>query len=779
MGKTADSFTNEYKDSAYPPETTNPDIKATKDYGRKYAKAFYAEWYCGGARIFYDYRAKIFSNRQYCAGSQDAGQYDKWIQGSTDKSYLNINRQIFSIMPKIMDSVFNILSKYDPKIEVDAIDSVSMDEKMQAYMEKVVNIKYAQHFEDINQAAGFPAVAPPNPRDPKQIEELDLHQDVFFKLDSEISMEEAQSLVMDTNNWPEIKKQLDKDLVEAGFGCVSNYCLKNGFITLKREEPERLMFRFTKKPDFSDVKCFGVVDEMLLSDIRMLAGDEFTETEYREIAMVHSSYANNQTPNVYQTSMDLNHWNIPVEKFEFKTVNRLVKKTRVDKSGNEWLEDKPHDWTPSEKNKDNKVNVEYEIYYSGYWVVGTDYIFGYGPSSNIPRDPTNLYKAYPKYVVYSSHMTNGFIHAMAERVHVACDAIQLAHLKVETLKANVAPMGVSIDWPALMGVMAGLGGAVMEPLALLDHWRQTGVLLYDGSMIKNGRDPIRELLIDISGQMMAFYKDIDNNVQYIRSMLGLNPLTDGSMPAADQPVQTSKMATNSSVGTLYPVYSAIKYIKLMTYKAITARIQSVAEQGKGYKGYVKALGDNNMKLIEINDKCTMAEYGFIIEEVPNEEEEAQFRNDLAMALKQALISFDDYLMIQRVSNRKLAERLIGIKTRQRQEEQQKSKMMDITATAEQQAKSTQATAQAEVWKESQLHVFRMEEINAKGAWSVRGQEVAHAGAMEQLKESRAADLVLAEHKHFNDLDQKNAESANTMNEQQQEAELQPEPAAVQ
>ena len=84
--------------------------------------------------------------------------------------------------------------------------------------------------------------------------------------------------------------------------------------------------------------------------------------------------------------------------------------------------------------------------------------------------------------------------------------------------------------------------------------------------------------------------------------------------------------------------------------------------------------------------------------MPDEEEKAMLENNIQIALSQKLIDLDDAIDLRGVRNIKLANQLLKVKRRKKQERDQILQQQNIQAQSQANAQAQQVAAQAEVQK---------------------------------------------------------------------------------
>jgi hypothetical protein len=96
------------------------------------------------------------------------------------------------------------------------------------------------------------------------------------------------------------------------------------------------------------------------------------------------------------------------------------------------------------------------------------------------------------------------------------------------------------------------------------------------------------------------------------------------------------------------------------------------------------------------------DFGIFIELMPDEEEKQMLENNIQMALQQKSIELEDAIDLRDVRNVKLANQLLKIRRKKKEDKDRKLQMENIQAQTKSNTESAQAAAQAEIQKEQVL-----------------------------------------------------------------------------
>ena len=76
-------------------------------------------------------------------------------------------------------------------------------------------------------------------------------------------------------------------LFDYGVAGYKEFIDSNGAVKIRVIDPQKLLISHCNKRDFSDKIHIGEVQTMSIADLKQLAGNEFNEKEYQDIAEVY------------------------------------------------------------------------------------------------------------------------------------------------------------------------------------------------------------------------------------------------------------------------------------------------------------------------------------------------------------------------------------------------------------------------------------------------------------------------------------------------------------
>jgi hypothetical protein len=270
----------------------------------------------------------------------------------------------------------------------------------------------------------------------------------------------------------------------------------------------------------------------------------------------------------------------------------------------------------------------------------------------------------------------------------------------------MVPDGVYLDADGLAEIDLG-NGTNYNPQEALNMFFQTGSVIgrsftSEGDM-NPGKIPIQEITSGSGGnKMQALIGNYNYYMQMIRDATGLNEARDGSMPDKNALVGVQKLAAANSNTATRHILQAGLFLTAETAECLSLRISDIIEHSPTKDAFIQAIGSHNVATLDEMSDLHLYDFGIFIELMPDEEEKAMLENNIQMALQQQSIELEDAIDLRDVRNVKLANQLLKIRRRKKEDKDRKIQMENIQAQTQSNAQSAQAAAQAEVQKEQAL-----------------------------------------------------------------------------
>jgi len=349
-----------------------------------------------------------------------------------------------------------------------------------------------------------------------------------------------------------------------------------------------------------------------------------------------------------------------------------------------------------------KVEKTIDVWYDGVMVMGTNIILKWELAKNMVRPKSSSQHAIPNYVAVAPRMYKGVIESLVRRMIPYADLIQMTHLKLQQVIARTVPDGVYIDADGLNEVDLGTGSAY-NPEDALRLYFQTGSVIgrsytQEGDF-NQGKIPIQQLTSN-SGASKAqmLIGNLNHYLDMIRAVTGLNEARDGTIANSDALVGVQKLAALSSNTATRHILDGSLYIYRTLAEALTYRVADILEYSDFKDDFINKIGKYNVSILgEISD-LYIYDFGIFIELSPDEEQKAMLEQNIQMALSKGDINLEDAIDIREIKNLKLANQLLKVKRKAKQEQDQKMEMQKQAMVTQQQLKSQELAAQVAMQK---------------------------------------------------------------------------------
>ena len=367
--------------------------------------------------------------------------------------------------------------------------------------------------------------------------------------------------------------------------------------------------------------------------------------------------------------------------------------------------------------------------------MGTNIILKWELAKNMVRPKSASQHAIPNYVAVAPRMYKGVIESLVRRMIPYADLIQMTHLKLQQVISRTVPDGVYIDADGLNEVDLGTGAAY-NPEDALRLYFQTGSVIgrsytQEGDY-NQGKIPIQQLTSN-SGASKAqmLIANLNHYLDMIRAVTGLNEARDGTIANSDALVGVQKLAALSSNTATRHILDGSLYIYRTLAEALTYRVADILEYSDFKDDFINKIGKYNVSILgEISD-LYIYDFGIFIELSPDEEQKAMLEQNIQMALSKGDINLEDAIDIREIKNLKLANQLLKVKRKAKQEADDKREMQKQAMVSQQQLQSQQMAAQTAMQKIEMETQAKMKYRQADIAFEIEKQK-AEAQLKSQL-----------------------------------------------
>ena len=680
----------------FPSQAVSDLEKLSMAYGEKVAKAIEHEWFNGEATSKWSGNINNFHKlRLYARGEQPIQKYKNELSINGDLSYLNLDWKPVPIVPKFVDIVVNGLSQRSYEISCFSQDSFGMSKRTE-YMENMLRDMRNKEFN--NQVfQNFNVNLFKNDQEalPETEEELALHMQLKYKQAVELAEEQAINVLMEGSDYELIKRRVIYDLTTIGIGATKTSFDFSEGATIDYVDPANLVYSYTDSPYFDDIYYVGEVKEIPVNEL-VKEFPELTEEDIKDIVSKSANRLNHKASN------DKNK--IQVLYFNYKTHMNDVYKLKETGSGAEKVLRKDDTFNPPADMDGNFSKLErvLESIYEGVYVLGSKKLLKWGMVPNMMRTKSNFAKAKMCYNIVAPRMYQGRIESIVSRITGFADMIQLTHLKLQQVMSRMVPDGVYLDADGLAEIDLG-NGTNYNPQEALNMFFQTGSVIgrsftQDGDP-NPGKIPIQQIQSGAGGnKIQSLIQTYNYYLQMIRDVTGLNEARDASTPDKNALVGIQKIAAANSNTATRHILQSMLYLTAEVAEALSLRIADILEYSPTANAFVQSIGTHNVATLDELSELHLYDFGIFIELLPDEEEKQLLENNIQGALAQGLIDLDDAIDLREVRNIKLANQLLKVKRRKKQERDQAIQQQNMEAQAQANAQAQQAASQAEIQK---------------------------------------------------------------------------------
>ena len=703
----------------FPSQVVSDLEKMSPEYGLKIAQAIESEWFGSGSNAggtgsrYRGTNARFRELRLYARGEQSIQKYKDELSINGDLSYLNLDWKPVPIISKFVDIVVNGMAQRTYDVKAFSQDQYGVSKRTE-YMESLLKDMRNKKF---NEAAKQNLNVDLFENDPETLpdseEELQLHMQLNYKQAVEIAEEQAINVLLEGNNFDLINRRLYYDLAVLGMAAVKTTFNFSEGVKIEYVDPANLVYSHTESPYFEDLYYVGEVKEVPINELVK----EFPDLVEEDLKKIQSkgSMRGHERSNTHTEDQN----KIEVLYFNYKTYTNNVYKLKEVGTGAEKAIEKDDSFNPPENKEGSfmKLQRSVECVFEGAMVVGSQKLLKWRKAENMMRSKSDFNKVKMNYSMVAPRMYQGRIESLVGRITGFADMIQMTHLKLQQVMSRMVPDGIYLDADGLAEIDLG-NGTNYSPQEALNMFFQTGSVIgrsFTGDGDANpGKVPIQQIQHGANGgKMQALIGNYNYYLQMIRDVTGLNEARDGSSPDANALVGVQKLAAaNSNTATRHILQSGL-FLAAEVAEALSLRISDIIEYSPTKDAFIQAIGAQNVATLEEMSELHLYDFGIFLQLSPDEEERQLLENNIQVALGQGLIDLSDAIDLREVKNLKLANQLLKVRRKKKQETEQAIAQQNIEAQAQANAQAQEVAAQAEVQKKQALVESEIQLENAK------------------------------------------------------------------
>jgi len=741
--------------SYFPSQVVSDVEKMSYDYGLKVAKAIEAEWFHTdrGSNRYKTNHNNFHNLRLYARGEQSIQKYKDELSINGDLSYLNLDWKPVPIIPKFVDIVVNGIAERTYDIKAYSQDPYGVSQRTE-YMNSIISDMQTKELNDyVEQAFGIDLYENDPEKLPQTQEELDLHMQLTYKQSVEIAEEQAINVLLEGSDYELIKKRFYYDLTVLGIGAVKSSFNTSEGVVVDYVDPADLVYSYTESPYFDDIYYVGEVKSIPINEL-VKQFPHLKHKDLEDIVKNKNYHKTNYNQGYSYSEQDTNK--VQVLYFNYKTYMNEVYKVKETGSGADKILAKDDTFNPPE-DADNfgKLHRSIECLYDGAIILGSDKLLKWEMAKNMMRPKSDFTKVKMNYAIVAPRMYKGRIESLVQRITGFADMIQLTHLKLQQVLSRMVPDGVYLDADGLAEIDLG-NGTNYNPQEALNMFFQTGSVIgrsftSEGDM-NPGKVPIQEIQSGSGGnKMQALIGNYNYYLQMIRDVTGLNEARDGTMPDKNALVGVQKLAAaNSNTATRHILQSGLFLTKEVS-QCLSLRISDIIEYSPTKDAFIQQIGVHNAATLEEMSSLHLYDFGIFIELMPDDEEKAMLENNIQMALQQQTIDLEDAIDVREIKNVKLANQILKIRRKKKQERDQMVAQQNIQAQSQANIQAQQASAELEVQKAQAMVQtdMQLEQMKAQLDAQKQAQEVEYKKQLMELEFQMNMQLKQLETENLN------------------------------
>ncbi len=707
----------------YPDPTAPQAEKLKKEYGLMYAKAMLYHHERYGNNVFYNKRGVMEEIIDYFNGVQDQKKYRAVLDPDNcndgDETWMipiqytppNFWAKFINVITsKLGDVGYNVKAQAFDPLAIDIKKNYEAKIKLGLFLQNVLGQDHsADLFQDDN-IVGKVAI---------NAEEIEADLQMNPKIRMEMELEMLIEALLYQNDIEDTMREIDIDLALFYKAGTKTYLDKNGFPRIKRVNPFNLIVSNLSSETFKDIQHCGEIINVTFSELKKMAGDEFDADEYENILLLSrqlyvqsdiSGFTNYYSEDS-RNPFPYDHSRTKLLEFYFYADDKMVHEVTVNKFGNKVVYRKNDDYSlPEDKIKEKKakkgeyelITTDYKSIYKGYWIIGTEYVFGYGLQKDMVRIAENISDTKLPFTLYAPNLIQGINKSITEQCMPVIDDIIRNWLKMQQMINSAVPKGAFIDIDALLAVSMGSGGEEMTPKDLLDMFFKRGVIIGRSSET-GGRIPIQELENGLSKDTMVFAQLMLNGLNLLKELTGINDIVAGGQPKSKTGLGVSQIAIQGSDNALDHLYRAKRRIFEGTCQHLADLAVQSIDNGNLTEMVTKGLGRNTLDFWESNADITSHNYLIRIENKPDDQEWQQFYQQMNIALERGQIKLSDVSFLMEIDNLKQARVLLEIREDKYTREKQADAMEAQKQNQEMQMQSSQQA------QDARMQEYKMEQ----------------------------------------------------------------------
>ena len=186
------------------------------------------------------------------------------------------------------------------------------------------------------------------------------------------------------------------------------------------------------------------------------------------------------------------------------------------------------------------------------------------------------------------------------------------------------------------------------------------------------------------------------------------------------------------------------YLTAEAAECLSLRIADIIEYSPTKEAFIGALGQFSVGSLEEMKNLHLHDFGIFLELEPDEEEKALLEANIQMALSKDSIYLEDAIDIREIRNLKLANQMLKLRQKEKQERDRAQQLENIQAQAQANAESAEKAAMAELQKNQAMADTEVQIEQAKSQFEIQRMEQEALIKKQLMAEEFRYDMQLAQ-----------------------------------
>ena len=717
--------------SAFPRHDINPDLKKTPEWNILVAEAIWGGMRYNGSTLFYNNRYEYARNLEYALGKQPSSLYDSFLGITSDNIdspwHKGIDKTIKDYITKRINIIVSKVTAIKYDVEVENMNPLAVDAKEDYKARYQYYVDNKDVFDKLSNDTGVDvksAIGPP-PNGAKPMEELpQSHDDIemFFENDyktlAEIGIELGVEHHMKRMKYDRMRATMVFNAVVFGVGGVYAGMDENIMPYLEVIDPGELVIPFPSNGDFTKLPYVAQVMWPTAAEFRKMACGYLEDKEIDELIARHSIRPENETAynyilgreNLVRRS-DVNR--IPVLRYNYRSVDTIVRVMKEDEAGNKRLYAKDVDYysRPKEVDKLNNGTLitpegkvhkiyrkEINTVYEGYWVINSKAVFRQGPRAISLRKNGALGEDPMGFKIYAPNSRQGMITPLLTQCIPTLNELQKYSLKLQQIVHRAIPKGGFIDLYAIRKASLKWNNKELTDQQKVEMFLHTGWSLFtskDRFQPGNNYKPFMEAENGMAKDAMTYIALIQNRLMELDDILGLNQVSSAQSLSPEMGKGVAQQQVDATDVALDWLYDFDRHLfEDVVETTAVQHIKSVKYGPKDY--YDRVLGSGMTAVIYSDIPFDSVDMGIHITVRPTEAEWADVYRGAEKAMDKGILTYSQYLYVKEIQSIKQARRFLAKCEKKALDDQQNNQLALMQKNADVQKQSAESKAQGEI-----------------------------------------------------------------------------------